>query len=202
MIVLKNINMTLDPESIENAIQEVERFERVLKPAMQCLIEYLASKGLEIARAELLWVGGSNTGGGANGDEPIENEAWETGALSESIRYVGGADFEIEDPDQARRHALCAYDSAVRLFAVLCQSYHLDSSAIISHCEGSLLGVASDHKDPEHLWAGLELDLTMDRFRADVKEKAKDASLRWISGPPFKKKHPFWKRLRSFILNG
>ena len=121
---------------------------------------------------------------------------------SESIRYVGGADFEIMDPDQARRHALCAYDSAVRLVAVLCQSYHLDSSAIISHCEGSLLGVASDHKDPEHLWAGLELDLTMDRFRADVKEKAKDASLRWISGPPFKKKHPFWKRLRSFILNG
>lgn len=90
MIVLKNINMTLDPESIENAIQEVERFEMVLKPAMQCLIEYLASKGVEIARAELLWVGGSNTGGGASGDEPIENEAWETGALSESIRYEMG----------------------------------------------------------------------------------------------------------------
>lgn len=72
MIVLKNIQMTLDEASIENAIREVERFERQLKPAMQCLLDYLGEKGVEIARAELIFF-----------DDP----AYRTGALSESMKY-------------------------------------------------------------------------------------------------------------------
>ena len=73
--VLKSIHMTLDPVSIRNALAEVRRFEEQLKPAMQCLIDYLGEKGVEIARAELIFF-----------DDP----AYDTGALSESVEYKAG----------------------------------------------------------------------------------------------------------------
>lgn len=72
-IVLKTIHMTLDPDSIANALAEVERFEKLLKPAMTHLIDRLAAKGVEVARAELLFLG--------------ESPIYRTGALSESIKY-------------------------------------------------------------------------------------------------------------------
>lgn len=72
MIVLKEITMTLDEDSIAEAIRQVELFEKLLKPAMQCLIDYLGEKGVEIARAELIFF-----------DDP----AFRTGALSESVAY-------------------------------------------------------------------------------------------------------------------
>jgi hypothetical protein len=68
--ILKTIQMTLDEKSINNAIREVKRFQETLKPAMQSLIDYLREKGVEIARAELIFF-----------DDP----AYMTGALSESI---------------------------------------------------------------------------------------------------------------------
>ena len=72
-IVLKDIHMTLDPTSIKKAIDEIRLFESRLKPAMQSLLEYLGEKGVEIARAELIFF-----------DEP----AYYTGALSRSIQYA------------------------------------------------------------------------------------------------------------------
>ena len=84
--ILKSIRMTLDPESIQNAIDEINLFESQLKPAMQCLIEHLAEKGVEVAKASLMWIGGSNTGGGETGEEPVENPAYASGDLFESIR--------------------------------------------------------------------------------------------------------------------
>lgn len=64
--------MTLDPDSIDEAIRKVEEVEELLKSAMVHLIGRLAEKGVEIARAELIFFG-----------EP----AYDTGALSESVRY-------------------------------------------------------------------------------------------------------------------
>lgn len=75
MIVLKKIKMTLDPASIDRAIAEVRLFEAMLKPAMQSLIDYLGEKGVEIARAELIFF-----------DDP----AYATGALSGSIKCESG----------------------------------------------------------------------------------------------------------------
>lgn len=72
MIVLKKIEMTLDEASVERAIREVEHFRDVLKPAMECLIRYLGEKGIEIARAELIFF-----------DQP----AYDTGDLSRSIKF-------------------------------------------------------------------------------------------------------------------
>jgi len=75
VIVLKKIQMTLDPGSIEQAIKIVRDFENKLKPAMQCLIDYLGEKGVEIARAELIF---------------FDNPAYRTGDLSESVKYEPG----------------------------------------------------------------------------------------------------------------
>ena len=76
-VTLKHIQMTLDPESIENAILEIENFEMHLKPAMLELIRQLAEKGVEVARAELVFF-----------DDP----AYRTGALSESVQYKLNSD--------------------------------------------------------------------------------------------------------------
>lgn len=73
--VLKTIRATTDPASLLEAAKQVREFEEKLKPAMQCLIDYLGEKGVEIARAELIF---------------FEDPAYYTGALSESVKYKPG----------------------------------------------------------------------------------------------------------------
>lgn len=70
MIVLKNISFTLDPASIEKAIQVTIDFRNRLLPAMEQLIRTLVEKGAEIAKAELIF---------------FWNPAYDTGTLSDSI---------------------------------------------------------------------------------------------------------------------
>lgn len=86
------------------------------------------------------------------------------------IKYTSGAKFTCSDLTAARAQATGCYKTAVDLFAMLCELFHLDPmTSIISHAEGAKKGVASGHGDPEHLWKGLGLGYTMDGFRADVK---------------------------------
>lgn len=88
------------------------------------------------------------------------------------IKYTGGSTFTVLDKDAAQAQARGTYQTAVQLFAKLCKEYGLNPLAhgvIISHHEGYLQGVASNHGDPEHLWKGLGLSYTMDGFRRDVK---------------------------------
>lgn len=70
MIILKDIKMTLDPASVAMAVQVVKDFRNHLQSAMTHLIETLTEKGVEIARAELIF---------------FNNPAYDSGALSESI---------------------------------------------------------------------------------------------------------------------
>ena len=64
------------------------------------------------------------------------------------------------------------YNTAVALFANLCFIFELDPLRdIVSHAEAHAQGQASAHADPEHLWSGLSLGVTMDLFRADVARK-------------------------------
>lgn len=86
----------------------------------------------------------------------------------DQLRYTGGASFTVTDLAAARSQAEGCYRTAVELFAMLCRMYGIAPSAIISHAEGARQGIASAHGDPEHLWRGLGLDLTMDTFRHDV----------------------------------
>lgn len=89
------------------------------------------------------------------------------------IKYTSGSTFTITDKKKAQKMAITTYNSAVELFAKLCKQYNLDPTAngvIISHKEGCVRGLASNHGDPEHLWNQLGLTYTMDKFRKKVKK--------------------------------
>lgn len=88
------------------------------------------------------------------------------------IRYTSGSGFTCSDLATARASAVRTYEVAVELFAMLCKKFGLDPLAdgvVISHKEGHARGIATNHGDPEHLWKGLGLPYTMDRFRKAVK---------------------------------
>lgn len=88
------------------------------------------------------------------------------------INYTGGANFTCSNKNKAQNSLKITYNSAVDLFAYLCEKYDLDpleKGVIISHAEGHKSGVASNHADPTHLWDKLGVGYTMDGFRKDVK---------------------------------
>lgn len=118
---------------------------------------------------------GGHAGGSAN-DDTIGVEMCEPAC----IKYTGGANFTVAESDLplARKVALRTYNAAVELFAHLCTEYKLDPLAdILSHKEGGRRGIASGHVDPEHLWKGLGLDLTMDTFRKAVEAKMNETNV-------------------------
>ena len=89
----------------------------------------------------------------------------------DSLVYTSASEFYTTDAAAATAYVEGTYRTAVTLCAKLCTDYSLDpleDGVILSHAEGSALGIASDHGDPEHLWSGLGLPYTMDTFRADV----------------------------------
>lgn len=107
--------------------------------------------------------------GGTSNNTHVGVEMCEPGC----IIYIDERKFICTDPEAARASAERTYEAAVELFAMLCREYHLDPMAegvIISHKEGFVRGIASDHIDPEHLWEGLGMEYTMDGFRKDVAE--------------------------------
>ena len=88
------------------------------------------------------------------------------------IKYTSGSNFTCSDTATAKAVAKRTYETAVELFAMLCEKYSLDPLAdgvIISHKEGCARGIASNHGDPEHLWRQLGMGYTMDSFRKAVK---------------------------------
>ena len=94
------------------------------------------------------------------------------------IRYTAGSTFTCSDLDTARTVAERTYKAAVELFAHLCKEYGLNPLAdgvVISHREGHARGIASNHGDPEHLWAQLDMGYTMDTFREAVSASMDDA---------------------------
>ena len=106
-------------------------------------------------------------GGGKSNDTHIGVEMCEPAC----IKYTSGSNFTCSDLEKARKNCETTYNSAVELFAYLCNELNLDPLAdcvIISHCEGNKRGIASNHGDPEHLWRGLKMSYTMDGFRRDV----------------------------------
>ena len=95
------------------------------------------------------------------------------------IRYTAGSNFTCSNLTEARAVAERTYKAAVGLFAMLCNKYGLDPLAdgvVISHREGHSRGIASNHGDPEHLWAQLGTGYTMDSFRKAVKAAMGSAS--------------------------
>ena len=115
---------------------------------------------------------------------PWEHRGWHAGGKAndthigiemcepDCITYTKGAYFQCSNIERAKVMVDRTYNSAVELFAYLCNKYGLNPLAdgvIISHSEGYKRGVSTNHADPEHLWKGLNLPYTMDGFRRDVK---------------------------------
>lgn len=96
------------------------------------------------------------------------------------IRYTGGARFTCSNVEEARAAVRRTYESAVQLFAELCEQFRLDPLAdgvILSHEEGHKRGIASNHGDPVHLWNQLNMGYTMDGFRKAVKAAMGSAAI-------------------------
>lgn len=111
------------------------------------------------------------------------------------IKYTGGSTFTVSDKAAAQEQAKGTYRTAVALFAQLCKEYSLDplgDGIIISHHEGYLRGVASNHGDPEHLWKGLGLSYTMDGFRKDVKAAMSETTVKKYTIGWHKDKNGWW----------
>ena len=95
------------------------------------------------------------------------------------IKYTAGSNFTCSDMAAAKAVAKRTYETAVELFAMLCEKYSLDPLAdgvVICHKEGCARGIASNHGDPEHLWTQLGMGYTMDGFRKAVKAAMGGAS--------------------------
>lgn len=96
------------------------------------------------------------------------------------IRYTGGARFTCSNVEEARAAVRRTYESAVQLFAELCERFRFDPLAdgvILSHEEGHKRGIASNHGDPVHLWNQLNMGYTMDGFRKAVKAAMGSAAI-------------------------
>ena len=107
-------------------------------------------------------------GGGSSNNTHIGVEMCEPSC----IKYTGGSTFTCSDITKAREAVTKTYNSAVELFAYLCEQYNLNPlTDICSHSEGYKKGIASNHGDPEHLWKQLSTGYTMDGFRKDVQKK-------------------------------
>lgn len=113
---------------------------------------------------------------------PWDHRAWHAGASANNthigiemtepntIRYLGGGRFEDLNPVATGKFVRETYEVAVELYAHLCKEFKLDPMKdIISHREGYLKGIASNHGDPEHIWRFF--GLSMNGFRAAVKAK-------------------------------
>lgn len=115
------------------------------------------------------WHGGGSSNNTHVGVEMCESKHIRY-LLPEEPGYAPGK-FVVTDAAKAKADCKRAYDSAVELYASLCEEYNLDPlKDIVSHYEGGQKGIASAHGDPEHYWKGLGMSYTMNGFRADVKK--------------------------------
>lgn len=120
---------------------------------------------------------------------PWNHRGWHAGGVANNthigiemcepdcIRYTGGSSFSCYDLEKARAVTRRTYQTAVELFAMLCEKFDLNPAAdgvVISHREGYARGVASNHGDPEHLWNQLGMGYSMDGFRKDVRAAMKN----------------------------
>ena len=96
------------------------------------------------------------------------------------IKYIGGASFICTNNQKAVEFVEKTTRNAVEVFAKLCEYHHLNplkDGVIISHAEGAKRGIASNHGDPDHLWKGLNMNWTMDKFRQEVYKKMHEKSI-------------------------
>lgn len=91
------------------------------------------------------------------------------------IKYTGGSTFTVTNMDECVKYQLDTLDTAIQWMANICIHFNLDplkSGVLVSHKEGALLGQASNHGDPDHLFKQLpKMNMTMDKVRQLVAER-------------------------------
>ena len=106
---------------------------------------------------------------------PYTMAAWGVGGGKKgSYNYdpTGHIQFEMLEDDLVSRDYLDeVLAAAVEYCVLLCREYGLTAESIVSHREAHALGYGSNHGDPEN-WLNRH-GLTMDDFRARVREKMK-----------------------------
>ena len=73
--------------------------------------------------------------------------------------------------------------NAVQFFAHICKKFGFnpeDSNVLMSHHEGNVKGIASNHGDVEHIWS--RYGLSMDQFRKDVKKAMAGGDITTVPG--------------------
>ena len=133
---------------------------------------------------------------------PYDRRAWHCGSGSKgsgnnylfsmemtepsTIKYTGGANWiEIGNGANTKSHVLATYRNAVEMFAYVAKKYGfnpLDSNVVMSHHEGNIKGIASNHGDVEHIWN--KFGLTMNQFRKDVKAAMGGAIVNTVPSTP------------------
>lgn len=129
---------------------------------------------------------------------PYNRRAWHCGGAGNStlismemtepstIKYTGGATWvETGNGANTKAHVLATYKNAVEFFAFLAKKYGfnpLDSNVVMSHHEGNVKGIASNHGDVEHIWN--KFGLTMNQFRKDVKAAMGGATINTVPSTP------------------
>lgn len=99
-----------------------------------------------------------------------------------TIKYVGGANWiEIGDGSNTKAHVLATYMNAVEFWAWACKEFGFDPNDVISHHEGNVRGIASNHGDVEHIWN--KFGLTMNQFRKDIQTRMKNGNIS-VTGKP------------------
>ncbi len=103
-----------------------------------------------------------------------------------TIKYTGGSNWiELGNGANTKAHVLAVYANAVQVFAFICKTYGFDpedASVLMSHHEGNVKGIASNHGDVEHIWD--RFGLSMAQFRQDVKKAVEGAAVPAVPGIP------------------
>ena len=98
---------------------------------------------------------------------PWNHRGWHCGSGSKGSGNNTHIGFEIcEDGLTDASYFSAIYKEAVELCVYLCKQFNLTEKDIICHCEGSNLGIASNHSDVMHWFP--KHGKSMDIFRAEV----------------------------------
>ena len=81
---------------------------------------------------------------------PWNHRAWHCAGSANNTHIA----FEICEPMDYhhKEYFNKAWDNALELCVFLCRKYNLKAKDIISHREGHIKGIASNHGDPDHWW--------------------------------------------------
>lgn len=117
---------------------------------------------------------------------PFTMRGWHAGGDANSLGYIG---FEIQESNTSDVDYFNeSYRQAVLFCAHLCQEYNLTETDIISHKEGRLMGIASNHGDADSWFKPFGKD--MNKFREEVALVLNDGVVVEPVEPPIDTRYP------------